>query len=209
MPDPRTPFRTWRGYPAILRDTILSRIGCTLGCLPIVALPLYSACFYWSALERGLRPGPVVGLVLSGLLFLLFASLLCFRHPRPRFLPYFERGLGDTDTFLGGEALARNCRRLDEAAAAHGRVPLTAFVGGREGPFRAAGEGLEAVRQLAGLVASHPGVVDDPRAVLEELGLIEDALSKAHGRGVGFCLHVRCEDYVVPAEIAALKGSYF
>lgn len=209
-----TPYCYFRGYPRGYRAAVFSRIGCTLGCLPLTLLPLYAAAFYWNALHGHWRLGPTVGLVLSGLMFLWFACMLCTLGSKPRILPFFEKQVGQTDTWLSGEALARNCRALDEAAAAHGLVPLSEFgyeeaPPGEESEWRDASRGVETAKGLAELVGRLPRLVDDPAQVQVELELLEDALAKASYRGIRFCLHLRCSDFVCPAEIAARKGSYF
>lgn len=209
-----TRYRYFRGYPHGYRAAVLSQVGCTLGCLPFTLLPLYAAVFYWNVLHGHWRLGPTVGLVLSGLMFLWFVCMLCSLGPKPRILPFFERYVGQTDTWLSGEALARNCRALDEAAAAHGLVPLSEFgyeeaPPGEESEWRDASRGVETARGLAQLVGRLPRLVDDPAHVQVELELLEDALAKASDRGIRFCLHLRCSDFVCPAEITARKGSYF
>ncbi|KAF0244181.1 MAG: hypothetical protein FD180_2766 [Planctomycetota bacterium] len=207
-------LRHFRGYPAHYRGILFSQIGCSIGCLPIVASPLYAAAFYWNQLHGHLRTGTVVALLLSGLLFLMFVALLAQCFPRPQILPYFEKRLGDAGTWLHGQALARNCRALDEAAMAHGVTPLSAFGYGDELAREAftwhdAARGLEAVRGLEELIPRFRELVDDTGAVWDELQLMEDALAKAAERGVRFCLHMRCSDYTSGVEMDARRGSYF
>ena len=206
--------RYFRGYPSRYRGHLFSQIGCSIGCLPIVALPLHAASFYWNAIHGHLRTGPVIALLLSGLLFLLFVTIVANGFPRPQILPYFEKRLGQTDTWLRGQALARNCRALDEAAIAHGVTPLSAFgvgdeLAGEEFEWHDAGRGVETVRKLQELLPRFPDLVDDRVAVGDELQFMEEALAKAAERGVRFCLHIRCSDYTCAGEMLARKGSYF
>jgi hypothetical protein len=207
-------YRYFRGYPARYRLDLFSRIGCTIGCLPMLAVPLFCASFYWNSIQGHLRPGPVAALVLSGLYFLGFVLILANGFPKPQILPYFEKPLGSIGTWLHGQAIARNCRALDEAAAAHGATPLSAFGYGDElnkEPFEwhEARLGLETVRRLEELLPKYPELVDDVVAVWDELQFIEEALAKAEAKEVRFCLHMRCSDYTSGLEMDARKGSYF
>ncbi|MEK7467628.1 MAG: hypothetical protein AAB074_09465 [Planctomycetota bacterium] len=214
MTEPTPRPKHFRGYPAPYGGILFSQAGCSIGCLPFVALPLYAAAFYWNSIEGHLRTGPVVALLASVLLFLLFITTLANAFPKPQILPYFEKPLGNAGTWLHGHALARNCRALDEAAMAHGVAPLSAFGYGdelnrEEFAWHDAARGLETVWKLEELLPRFPGMVDDLAQVWDELQFIEDALAKAEGKGVRFCLHMRCSDYTCCREMEVRKGSYF
>ncbi|MGH9564098.1 MAG: hypothetical protein ACRD3S_21810, partial [Terracidiphilus sp.] len=47
-----------------------------------------------------------------------------------RVLPYFERPLGQKDTWLAGENYLRHSRKLDEIATSLGVHPLSKFASG-------------------------------------------------------------------------------
>jgi hypothetical protein len=66
-------------------------------------------------------------------LFLTFATYQSIRSLfRVRVLPYFERPLGQKDTWLLGENYLRHSRQLDEIATRIGVRPLSDFASGDE-----------------------------------------------------------------------------
>jgi len=126
-------------------------------------------------------------------------------------LPYFEREVGDIDTFLAGEGLLWHSRALDEVAVQCGVTPLSAFASGDDlirGElvcwFEAA-EGLRTTERL--LEADVAGTLST--GVVTDLERLRDALRRASDQGIRFGLLVREGSYASGHEMSLRRGSFF
>lgn len=128
-----------------------------------------------------------------------------------RVLPYFERPVGWTDTFLAGEALVWHSRAVDEAAARCGVAPLSAFasgddlIPGERVCWFAAADGLRTVERLlaADVAESHPP------EVVADLERLRQALGRASDQGIRFGLLVREGLFASGHEMSVQQGSFF
>lgn len=130
---------------------------------------------------------------------------------RVRVLPYFERPVGDTDTWLAGESLLWHSRALDEIAVRCGVTPLSAFasgddlVAGEESQWFAPGDALRTAERLL-----EADVAESlPAGVVSDLERLRDALRLAGAAGVRFCLLVREGSFASGHEMSVRKGSFF
>ena len=126
-------------------------------------------------------------------------------------LPYFERQVGDIDTFLAGEALIWHSRELDEVAARCGVTPLSAFasgddlIRGEQVCWFEAAEGLRTTERLL-----EPDVAGTlPAGVVTDLERLRDALRRASAQGIRFGLLVREGSYASGHEMSLRRGSFF
>lgn len=214
MPEPNPGYRYFRGYPERYRRAYRRRIGCLLGCLPFVAVPVFTWAFYFQSLQQTFRLSHAAGLLVSFLMFVYLALMLVLERHSVTLVPYFESRLGDAATFGLGADVARNCELLDGLASRAGLAPLSAFgfnddLDGEELRWHAAADGLVTVRGLLRLLEDHPGLVPRQDEVRNELLNIQDALAKAAAKGVRFCFHLRVWNATNAQEHAIRKGSYF
>ena len=183
------------------------------GCgLALVAAAGTVAAINWGFALDG-QGGTVYALAASAL-FLLFvwSAVTGYRDQfRVRVLPYFERPVGGTDTWLAGESLLWNSRALDEIAVRCGVTPLSAFASGDD---LVAGEVLQwfapedALRTAERLLEAD-AVESLPAGVVSDLERLRDALRLAGAQGVRFCLLVREGSFASGHEMSVRKGSFF
>lgn len=148
----------------------------------------------------------------SVFLYVLLTTWAAFRDFRiAQVLPYFERPLGEIETWLAGRELLWNSHALDEIARDLGAVPLSQFVSGDpldETEPHAMFDAREALATAENLLE------DDATALLGEsltldLKKLRNALAFAVANDVQFSLHVREGTAVCPMEMSQRKGSYF
>lgn len=133
-----------------------------------------------------------------------------------RVIPYFERRVGNTRTFLRGRALARRWGRLEALARAEGVAPLSTFGFAddlRGGPvdWRPAAEGARTIRGLLRGLESNPiGSTPEELAELrEDLEAIAEALDRAAASGVGFAFLLQHANATSGHEWASRRGTPF
>jgi hypothetical protein len=113
-----------------------------------------------------------------------------------RLMPYYRRRVGNTDTFLHGQALARSFRDLEWLAEQAGVPPLSRFgfaddLAGETVTWHSASELLVSVRGLADAVRTEPESVWDPERVLEDLARWEAAFVRAADQEIELALLIR------------------
>ena len=159
----------------------------------------------WSNLSRA-----VVAVALL-LLFTAGALLAVRDQLQVRVLPYFERSVGDIDTWLAGEHLLNHSRRLDEVAAQRGVTPLSAFasgddlISGEELTWFDPTDALGTTKRL--LEADVAATL--PVEVVADLERLRDALGRASSLRVRFCLLVREGGTASGHEMSLRQGSFF
>lgn len=205
--------RYWRGYPARYRRRIpyvLLNVGCAF--LLLVLLPLVGAAA-WFASEEGVMPKVLFGGTLSAIA--AWCALASFRPPsifQVRVLPYFEKQVGEIDTFLAGYALARNWERLDDLARELGSSPLSdfGFADDFEGDpliWHDAAKGYDTVEAIRQRI-ERDWVTRD-LDLLRDLNALAHALSRAAEQRIRFSLLVRLADGTSPMEMAQRSGTFF
>lgn len=113
-----------------------------------------------------------------------------------RLMPYYRRRVGDTDTFLHGQALARCYRDLEWLADEAGVPPLSSFgfaddLAGERVIWRPADQLLVTVRGLAGAIQEDRDSVREPEAVLQDLARWEAAFIRAAELDIELALLIR------------------
>lgn len=78
-----------------------------------------------------------------------------------RIVPYFDRTVGDIDTYTAGRELARYCSKLDAMAVASGQQAISAFgfnddLRGETLVWHSPSDGLQTVAALMAAVAAQP-----------------------------------------------------
>jgi hypothetical protein len=130
---------------------------------------------------------------------------------RVRVLPYFERPLGQKNTWLAGENLLRHSRQLDKIAAGLGVRPLSDFASGDD---LIRGESLrwfppeDALRTTERLLEADISATLLPN-VVSDLTSIRDALRLACSQSVKFCFLIREGSSTSGLELERRKGSFF
>ncbi len=111
-----------------------------------------------------------------------------------RIVPYFDRTVGDINTYTAGSGLARYCLKLDETAAASGQTAISAFgfnddLRGQTLVWHSAADGLKTVKAVLAAVEAKPDDFDDPcSGVGDDLERLAEALRLANEQGIRFCL---------------------
>lgn len=131
-----------------------------------------------------------------------------------RVMLYFERALGDIDTFLAGYALARYLEQLDALAIAHGAEPISKFgfaddLRGETLIWHNANEGLHCVRTLRFAMECQSIAADVRSAIERDLVAWEHALNKASEQDVKFCALLMHGNSTSGHEWDVRKGSAF
>jgi hypothetical protein len=131
-----------------------------------------------------------------------------------RIIPYFQRRVGEIDTFLAGEALARRLRCLDRLAAFCGVTPLSEFGFNddlRNEPllWHPADHGLQSVHALLSALEEKSDVVEDRAVLVRDLQKLEHALSRAAQQGIPFCLLLRHGNATSGHEWSVRQGTAF
>ena len=183
------------------------------GCgLALLAVSGTVAAINWGFALDG-QGGMVYALAASAL-FLMFvwSAVAGYRDQfRVRVLPYFERPVGGTDTWLAGESLVWHSRALDEIAVQCGVTPLSAFASGDDlvvGEVLQWFEPADALRTVERLLEADVAV-SLPVGVVSDLERLRDALRLASAAGVRFCLLVREGSFANGHEMSVRKGTFF
>jgi hypothetical protein len=208
------------GYPARHHRGITSGISWAVGCSsPFLLLAGTGALFHGLAFLYDRSLLSALGfLVCGGFLALFLWGLVSgiIDSFKARIVPYFRQHIGDIDTFSGGQALARNCRQLDQLAGELHLTPLSAFgfnddQAGEQVVWHDPGQGLETVTGLLRKVREQPDAVADTEAVAAELDNVAAVLRKAQEKGVSFCFILRSgmDRFISPMEMDARQGKFW
>ncbi len=113
---------------------------------------------------------------------------------RSDIVPYFDRKIGDIDTFGRGHALARNCRLLDRLAMEAGLPTVSSFgfaddMASERPRWHSPLEGLRTFRHLRDHLVGP--VRGDPSCLALDIAKVIDALEKAAAIAASFCLLLR------------------
>ena len=172
-----------------------------MGCMvvPFLFFTLCTGGFVWVISQGVAGPGSWAGLTLAVLLTgaVLYGAVVSICEVR--LFPYYDQRLPGAETYLGGQAIARNCLRLDQLAKHRDVKAISEFgfadpLAGETRPWHAAAEGLATVEALVAGVKANPKTVDDPGRVLRELELIRDAFVLAQKAGVRFAFLLELGD---------------
>ena len=157
------------------------------GGIPTAALAAHAVAGSGSVLVASLTTALFLFTLLAGIGGLWDAC----RHIR--IIPFFASPVGETDTFLYGQALAREFERLETLAEYAGAAPISSFgfpdpLAGETVSWHPAGEGLRSAQALLAAVDSHGYLFDEPEAVRADLRRWETAMGRAAEQEIGFSL---------------------
>ena len=159
------------------------------------------------------KPAGMAAAVFSAIfLLLVFATYQSIRSQfRVRVIPYFERPLGQKDTWLSGENYLQHSRMLDEIATRIGVQPLSEFASGDD---LIRGESLHWFQPENALRTTERLLQTDisatlPSTVVSDLTRIRDALRLACSQSVKFCFLIREGASTSGLEMERRKGSFF
>ena len=129
-------------------------------------------------------------------------------------MTYYERKVGEVDTWLAGRAAVRALRPLDAMAIEAGVRPLSEFgfaddLAGESVVWHDPREGRTSVAALLKAVEIQPERVADPLAVADDLRRIGEGLDKAAALGISFCFLIRHGDSTNGMEWESRIGSAF
>jgi hypothetical protein len=145
-------------------------------------------------------------------LFICWATYQSIRSLlKVRVIPYFERPLGQMDTWMSGENYLRHSKKLDEIAILLGVRPLSQFASGDD---LVRGEVLcwfspdEALQTLERILQTDV-TTSLPTAVVLDLKRFRDSLRLACSKSIKFCFLIREGSCASGLEMERRKGSFF
>ena len=205
-------MRAPSGYPQRHWDVVANAWRSSALIVFVLGVPTLALALYVY-----LRGGPLLVAAVAGAIS-VYAVLAAVgqvwdcRHVR--IIPYFERRVGEIDTFLAGAALARSLLLLDELAAARGVTPLSAYgfgddLRGEAVVWHMPDAGLQTVRTLAQALEAEPERLRDAAAAQQDLARLEQALERAQVLGVRFALLLRHGNATSALEWERRAGSAF
>ena len=203
-----------RRREAVRRAVRIALIVTSLAGTP-AALFTYASIRVGSPWWDGLRSAPaIVAIVLFAWIAFSMAAMLFATLFLSTICPYFERKVGDIETFGRGRALLRQHRALDDLARRLGVAPLSDFgfaddLDGETLVWHDPADGLVTVNAL--LLALSEGGCDirQKASIIADLRKVADALGKACEKGIRFCLLYRPGDGTSAQEWEVRKGTAF
>ncbi len=162
--------------------------------------------------------GLILFAALADALFILFQlSQPCginYMVQHAHVVPYFDKKVGEIDTFCHGQSLARHGTALDEAARSLGVTPLSAFgwnddMDHEKVEWHEPSEGLKTVNALLLVVQRGELAWVDQEAIAADLKRVAHALTRAEERAIQFSLLLRHEGGTSGLEWEARQGTCF
>lgn len=154
----------------------------------------------------------VPGLFTAAFLVMLVSSVAgMVEQFKVRVVPYFEKPLGDVDTWMSGKSLLWHTRDMDELAEFLSVRPLSAFASGddlivgEEVKFHDPNEAVPTVEKLL----SRSKKSRFPKELIADLTKLHEALQSAAQKDVRFCLILREGARASGHEMSFRKGSFF
>jgi hypothetical protein len=151
--------------------------------------------------------------------FTAFIAMPSLRNAhRPKILPYFEKGQESPEgsTYASGEALARNCRYLDDIAIERDIEPLAKFGFADDFPYPwrkiewfEAERGLKSISFLIAFLRDNPEAIPEPDEVFSDLTKIEFRLKDASRRNIPFRFILHYANATNQMEQDQRQGTYF
>jgi hypothetical protein len=160
-----------------------------------------------------LLPGAIAMAILSLFSIAAAYSMYDVRH-HVQVIPYFERTVGDIDTFLAGHALARSVTQLDEFARDNQLQPLSSFgfnddLCGESLNWHLAEEGLKTVNGLLQLLPTRSELLRNHETLADDLEKLRHALERAKDQQIRFCLLLRHGNGTSGQEWSMRQGTAF
>lgn len=191
------------------RARICALLRHQFGCLTVACALIVMGCFPVFLGGGSILVAAFAAAIALFLLLIVTAGII--DEMDVRVLPYFERELGGTNTWLSGRDLLWNSAQLDAIAASAGRIPLSRFVSGDPLIYSETGTLFDTDDALATVktLVEHNSVTCLGTKVVADLKKLRDALALAQEQGVKFSLHVREGNTVSGYEMDQRRGSYF
>jgi hypothetical protein len=158
--------------------------------------------------------GTLLEAVIAAAVFLWICFGISFGLPdslRARLLPYFEKPLGDIETWPHGKSLLEHSRQLDELASALSATPLSKFASGDDlipGETLTWFDAQPALETTEKLLQADAARAFSPE-LTSDLSHLRDALQSASAKQTRFCLLLREGSATSDAEMKRRKGSFF
>ncbi len=202
------------GYPQLHYDRVRAAKGYALRAIAFTGI-----MFVILLLGTILGPIPPIAATLSCAIFVMFGLLSGFfsiydTYYYVQAIPYFQRRLGQIDTFLAGQTIARFLTQLD-AIASDQNVPLLStfgFADDLRGEVLRWHDPKTGLRSLEAILVGldHSQIPESVRRPLvDDLKKWHHALERAALENVLFCLLLRHESTTSGHEWDVRKGSAF
>ncbi|MGN6546791.1 MAG: hypothetical protein ACTHK7_17175 [Aureliella sp.] len=142
------------------------------------------------------------------------ASSLDDVHRHAQVMPYFQRPVGDIDTFLAGKTLIRYLNQLDAAAEQLGVAPLSSFgfnddLRGEQLHWHSPSQGLATVNALLQWLETANAPASVAALLRADLAKWRHALARAEAQSTPFCLLLRHCNATSGHEWEVRQGSAF
>lgn len=201
-------------YPPAYWDELKRIRRGSLWALAITGAP--AALFAVLAIQPWAKAGLVFLAALSSAVFAFVSMTAIFGGidvRQARIVPYFQRDVEGPFMLTHGEALARNCLRLDALAESRGCAPPSSFgfaddLAGETVVWHSATEGLRTMSTLIAEVEAWPEAVDHPASVLDDLRLLEARLEHAASQQVAFAVLLRHGNTISGHEVDVRRGKF-
>lgn len=184
IPNP-LPLSYPAGFPRPVDANILVPVGwCAL-------MAFFAVLSFVSLLAEPTTPTYWFSTCFSAFLCLNPIYLFC-QPAKIRIFPYYPERIPEGETYLSGQALARNCGRLDRLAQGRGLSSLgfPDALRGETVHWHDPSRGLDVVHRLLDLADQHPAELDHPSEVVRELLRLKHAFELADRRGIKFSMLV-------------------
>ena len=155
--------------------------------------------------------------VFSGIVFFLlvyFSPIFIEDLNYVEIYPYFEKSVGNIDTFASGSAIARRINLLDTLAK-EVNLPAMSSFGYKDSwknkklTWYNADDALPTITALLDIISKEPDVINDSANIKSELEKIYDAITKAKEHGIKFCFVMNFIGYTNSMEHEKREGSFF
>ena len=148
----------------------------------------------------------------AALLYFLIGTIFGAReYDKIALLPFFEKPVGEIDTFLAGNTLAWNSKRLDQVARNLALPPLCDFASGDPIYTDEESRLFEPSQAIPTIVAlrQNEEVLAMGSELSHDMAVLYDALKKADSQGIRFSIHLRIGSTASFHEMETRGGSYF
>jgi hypothetical protein len=128
--------------------------------------------------------------------------------------PYFEKSIGNIDTYASGSAIARRINILDTLAN-EANLPVMSSFGYKDSwknkklTWHNANDVLPTIKYLLDIISQKSDIIDDSDNIKIELENIYNAITKAKEHGIKFCFVMNFIGYTNGMEHEKREGSFF
>lgn len=202
------------GFPQLHYDVLKAMQRYAARAIAVTGVPFLSLL-----LGTIFGPVPPIATAFCAAVFLMFGLVgglgsLYDTYHYIRIIPYFQRTLGEIDTFLAGRSIARYLAQLDAIAVEQNVQQLSTFgfaddLAGEELHWHDPTLALQSIAAIQNALDCTYVPNSIRKAILDDLKKWQYALERAASEGVQFCLLLRHGNSTSGHEWDIRKGSAF